>query len=146
MMRETPQDKQRELKLIRAFAKLLNLNYQQNMTHTKYRIDGWLYDNKKNVKAWLECKWYGDGKKAYLAMNPPKFNELIQLSIITNIKSYFIVREQGRWGYIQLHSGKETTAKYQIIIAGGTPNGRKPNPDDIEPLVKFDYHQVQWNK
>lgn len=146
MLRETKQDKRNELKLIKAFANLTSLNYQQNMTHTKYRIDGWLYDNNKSVKAWLECKWYGDNKKAYLAMNPPKFKELVLLSMITGVKSYFIIREHGRWGYIKIHSGNEITAKYSTVIAGGTPKGRKPNPDDIEPLIKFDYSQVRWQE
>jgi hypothetical protein len=146
MLRETKQDKQKELKLIKAFANLTSLNYQQNMTHTKYRIDGWLYDNDKTVKAWLECKWYGENKKAYLAMNPPKFNELVMLSKTTGIKSYFIIREHGRWGYIQIHSGDKITAKYSVVIAGGTPKGRIANPDDIEPLIRFDYSQVRWQK
>jgi hypothetical protein len=79
-------------------------------------------------------------------LNVPKYAELINLSEMTGLPSYFVFREQGKWGYIVLHTGSNKAATFSVIQTGGTPKGRTPNPDDIEPLIKFDKSCIQWQE
>ena len=151
-MRETAQDKVREEKLLRIMSEHLGCHYWQNPNLIKYRLDGWFYkpkfegDNKGSMVGCAECKWYGDGKTAFCALNVPKYAELINLSEMTGLPSYFVFREQGKWGYIVLHTGSNKAATFSVIQTGGTPKGRTPNPDDIEPLIKFDKSCIQWQE
>ena len=54
------------------------------------------------------------------------------------------VREENRFGYIVIHDGVMHRAKFKVVQTGGTAKGRKPNPDDIEPLIMFDKSQIIW--
>jgi|TARA_R110000803_G_scaffold195240_1_gene258430 hypothetical protein len=147
MLRETEDDLKHEGTLAKAMASLLFCTASK--AHAKYRIDGWFHQGNE-LKGFFECKWYTDNKKAFAMLNIPKFKELIDLSEITKKSSFLLVREKlkkdvgGRWGYIELHNGKEVCCKYECKIAGGTPPGRKPLPDDVEPLIVFDYKEINW--
>jgi hypothetical protein len=149
-LRETAQDRTREKKLLRIMSEHLGCSFWQNPNLVKYRLDGWFYNESYNgsckgdMIGWAECKWYGDNKTAFCALNVPKYMELINISSLTKLPSYFIFREQGRWGYLILHNGVQTIAEFTVVQTGGTPKGRPPNPDDIEPLIKFDKSYVQW--
>lgn len=143
MLRETEQDKLHQTKLLEAFAKFKKLSYNQFPSNSgKYRIDGYLYDNDNNIKAWVECKWYS--KEAYCYLNIPKYNELLQLSINTSQPSYLLFRVPGRWGWITIHTGHELGAEYKIQHKGGTQKGRATNVDDVEPLVVLDKKYIVW--
>ena len=149
-MRETPTDRVKEKKLLSAMASTLNCQYSQSPNLKKYRIDGWFHDGKDSTSkgkmlGWAECKWYGDGKTAFCALNVPKYMELVQLSLITMLPSYFIFREDGRFGYLVVHDGIMPRAKFDVMQDGGTAKGRTPNPDDIEPLIKFHKKHIVWN-
>jgi len=148
-MRETQRDRHKENKLLYAMASHLGCQYKQSPNINKYRIDGWFYNNGisgNEMMGWAECKWYGDGKKAYCALNVPKYGELINLSKLTLLPSYFIFREEGRFGYIIVHDGTMHRAKFKVMQAGGTAKGRTPNADDIEPLIMFDKSEIKWGK
>ena len=142
--RETTEDLIRQKRLFEVFSKRLNVNYKQFSSYSKkYRIDGFCYhSNTKDIASWVECKWYSS--KAHYYLNIPKFKELIQLSDITLLPSYFLFREYERWGYILLHDGKKMRCNYKVKLAGGTPKGRVVNEDDIEPLIVLDTKNVVW--
>lgn len=140
--RETQEDLLRQKRLFEVFSKRLNVKYKQFSSHSKkYRIDGFCYKNN-SIYSWVECKWYS--KKAHCYLNIPKFKELIQLSDITLLPSYFLFREYDKWGYILLHDGKNIVCNYTVKLAGGTPEGRAPNEDDIEPLIVLDKKNIVW--
>jgi hypothetical protein len=69
---------------------------------------------------------------------------LIQLCQITKLSGYFIFRELGRWGYMILHDGINPVARFQTVLAGGTPPNRARNDDDIEPLLKLNEQEAIW--
>ena len=146
--RETEMDRRKEAKLLAAMAQNLGCQYNQNPNTHKYKIDGWFYQpsqhdpDKGKIVGWAECKWYN--KKAHFYINPPKYAELIQLCQITKLSGYFIFRESGRWGYMILHDGINPVARFQTVLAGGTPPNRAPNDDDIEPLLKLNEQEAIW--
>lgn len=142
--RETTEDLIRQKRLFEVFSNSLNVNYKQFSSYSKkYRIDGFCYNsNTKDIINWVECKWYTT--KAHCYLNIPKFKELIDLSEITSLPSYFLFREYERWGYILLHDGKKIRCNYKVKLAGGTPKGRVVNEDDIEPLILLDTNNIVW--
>ena len=142
--RETKQDLKKQQRLFEVFSKRMNLSYNQFSSFSKkYRIDGYCYDDKdKKIACWIECKWYN--KKAHCFLNVPKFKELVKLSETTLLPSYLLFREHEKWGYILLHSGKNITCKYTVKLMGGTPKGRTPNDDDIEPLIILNKEDIVW--
>lgn len=148
-MRENSSDRIKEQKLLGSMADFLKCNYMQSPNLKKYRIDGWFHKGEQSTSrgemiGWAECKWYGDGKKAFCALNVPKYMELIHLSETTLLPSYFIFREQGKFGYIVIHDGVMHRAKFTVWQTGGTAKGRTPNSDDIEPLIMFDKQEIKW--
>lgn len=148
-MRETSSDRSHEQRLLVAMARRLKSQYKQSPNLKKYRLDGWFHDGKEpdsrgNMIGWAECKWYGDGKKAFCALNVPKYMEMVHLSQTTMLPSYFIFREEKRVGYIVVHDGIMHRAKFKVVQTGGTAKGRTPNPDDIEPLIMFEKQEIQW--
>ena len=146
-MRETKEDLKHEGMLANTMAEILYA--KASKAHAKYRIDGWFHQNK-NLIGWFECKWYSQGHKAFAMLNVPKFKELVDLAELTGKPSYFLMREKqgpdvpGRMGYILIHDGKKIQCQYECKIAGGTPPGRKPLPDDVEPLIIFSYSEIVW--
>ena len=141
--RETQTDRTKEHKLLEAMAGHLECNFKQNPNTHKYSIDGWFYSKTENpakglMLGWAECKWYTG--KAHCFLNVAKYSELMNLSLHSGLPSYFIVREPGRWGYINLTYELGTMCVHE----GGTPAGREPNEDDIEPLIKLDSDSIRW--
>lgn len=148
-MRETKADKSHEERLLIAMARHLGCTHKQSPNLKKYRLDGWFHngaepDSRGDMLGWAECKWYGDNKKAFCALNVPKYMEMVNLSQTTMLPSYFIFRENNRFGYIVVHDGLMHRAKFKVSQAGGTAKGRQPNPDDIEPLIMFDKSEIIW--
>jgi len=138
MLRETKQDRINQERLFKVFAEKKGWKYRMfPSTAKKYRIDGYFYDDKNNVKCWVECKWYSG--KAYLMLNVPKYNELKSLTASTFYPSILLFREGDKWGWIVVGSSKP-----KIKVMGGTPKGRTPNEDDIEPLVVFNRSDIVW--
>ena len=136
--RETEEDKRKQRRLFEVFAKHKGMNFKEFSPKSgKYRIDGFLYNHNNTITAWVECKWYNG--KAHLYLNVAKYNELISLSNISDAPSYLLFREGNRWGFVKIGDcgGK-------IKLAGGTPKGRKPNKDDVEPLVCLDREDIIW--
>jgi hypothetical protein len=146
MKRETPDDRKREERLLQVMADHLGLSYKQNPNTNKYKIDGWfLHDQgygKGLLAGWAECKWYTG--KPHLFLNVPKYMELIDLARVSGVPSYFIVRKESSWGYAVLHDGYSLSAKVFPVVDGGTPPGREPNEDDIEPLIMIFEEHVRW--
>jgi len=143
VLRETKKDRVKQTRLLDVFSSKLDCAYGQfKSTSNKYRIDGYLYDDDKNIKAWVECKWYN--KKAHLFINPPKFIELTNLSEKTKLPSYFLFREGDFWGYILIHDGNEIVCNYTVRLCGGTPQGREVNDDDVEPLIVLAHDDIIW--
>ena len=142
-IRETEEDLRKQKRLFEVFSKQKKLYYSQFSSFSKkYRIDGFCYDQNKNIKCWVECKWYNNNAHCYL--NVPKFKELIDLSETTLLPSYFLFREYDRWGYIMIHDGFNIVCKYNTKLTGGTPNGREANPDDIEPIIVLNKENIIW--
>jgi hypothetical protein len=142
-LRETEADKKRQTRLFEVFSSHKELNFGQfSSSNKKYRIDGYLYDESKNIRAWVECKWYNN--RAHCFLNVPKYKELISLSSTTTQPSFLLFREHNKWGYICLHTGLEKGATYDIRLTGGTPKGRVINEDDIEPLVVLHKKFITW--
>ena len=141
---ETPLSRKRELKLIRAIAGYMGVDYGQVPPDSgKYLIDGWLHKNGR-VVAWLECKWTSDGSRCFAHLNAPKFAELCLLAALYKCHSYYIVREEGKWGYAIIHDGSRCMFDREVRITGGTPAHRPPNDDDIEPCVKIPKSEITW--
>ena len=55
-----------------------------------------------------------------------------------------LFREHDKWGYILIHDGKQIVCNYSVKLLGGTPNGRVPNEDDIEPLIALNKKNIVW--
>ena len=144
--RETPDDRKREERLLQVMAEHLGFSYKQNPNTNKYKIDGWFYHDQGGGKGllagWAECKWYTG--KPHLFLNVPKYMELIDLARVSGVPSYFIVRKKSSWGYAVLHDGHSISAKVFPVVDGGTPPGREPNEDDIEPLIMVVEESVRW--
>jgi len=142
--RETKTDLIKQKRLFEVFSKHLSSSYNQfSSSSKKYRIDGYCYNPvDTNIICWVECKWYN--KKAHCFLNVPKFKELITLSETTLLPSYLLFREYKRWGYIPLHNGRNIVCDYKVKLAGGTPEGRVPNDDDIEPLISLSRDNIVW--
>ena len=143
MIRETKQDRSNQKRILDAFANKMSLDYMEfSDMSRKYKIDA-CFTKGGNIVAWAECKWYTN--KAHLYLNVPKFLELHHLSEHTGLPSYFLFRENDRIGCIVINNPKkQTRAKKQLIIGGGTQKGRVRNDDDIEPLFKLDKDDVNW--
>ncbi len=140
--RETKQDLVKQTRLFEVFSKHIKSSFNQfSSFSSKYRIDGYCY-NDKEIVCWVECKWYNNN--AHCLLNVPKFNELIQLSETTMLPSYLVFREHNKWGFILLHDGNNIICSYTTKLMGGTPKGRTPNIDDVEPLICLDKSNIEW--
>lgn len=140
---ESPESRKKELQLLRTLAGHLGFGYQQFPPSSgKYRIDGCVLVDRF-VMGWVEAKWY-PGKSGFCALNVPKFDELIRLSETSCKPSYFVYRIEGRCGFIKLHDGFNLTFEPVVQLAGGTPDHRAANDDDIEPLVMLPKEKTEW--
>ena len=142
--RETKEDLKKQRRLLEVFSNLCEVDFNQFPSFSKkYRIDGYLYDKRtKDIISGVECKWYNG--KAHCFLNVPKFQELVSLSSISGLPSYLLFREYDKWGYILIHDGKQIVCNYSVKLLGGTPNGRVPNEDDIEPLIALNKKDIVW--
>lgn len=140
-LRETKQDRSNQERLFIALSEKVGCQFKQFQSNGKYRIDGYLYNGRKII-AWIECKWYNS--KAFCGLNVPKYEELVSLSERHKIPSYLLIREGDKWGAILIHDGEQVRAETMLMHTGGTPPGRKANPDDIEPIVKFENTAIKW--
>jgi hypothetical protein len=137
---ETPETRAKEARLLKAVAARFEASYHQLPSNSaKWRIDGCLIKNGA-VAAWVECKWYGDGKKAMCWMNVAKYMEMRTLKATFGVPCLFVFREDGRWGFIDMGFDDRPPK-----ILGGTPSHREANDDDYEPLIALDKSKVIYS-
>ena len=142
MLRETPEDLKNEAEILDALCQKFSCQWRKLGNGGKYRIDAVLY-RKTGVGGFAEVKDYKN--KLHLLMNIPKYVEGTRLAEVTEKPFIFVFRHQGKVGYIKVHGGGAwSDIKPELVMAGGTPPGREPNPDDIEPLFKFKPEDVIW--
>jgi hypothetical protein len=137
--RETPQDKANEENILKLLARHRGCDYQQVMTLGKYKIDGWLHQDKR-VLAWVECKWLT--KEGFYGLNVPKFIEGCELAAHTDTPFLYACRVPGKVGLLEVHNGAWSAVDADLRLAGGR---REPqNWDDIEPMMMFDPSLLTW--
>lgn len=129
--------------LLKALANYIGAdNYAKFADHSrKYRIDGCLYNNNKQVVAFAECKWYTS--HSYLWINIPKYNEMKLLCETTGLNGYFVFREPSKCGFLTLFRGSRQITPHKTIWAGGTPKHRDTQHDDYEPLLQLE-RKIEW--
>lgn len=140
--RETSDDLHAEAEILDHIAAQSNCEWRKLGNGGKYRIDAVMHRGSE-VKAWFEVKDYKRG--LFLGLNVPKYIEGCNLATVTAIPFVFGFRHEGRIGIIKIHSGgpfEDLTP--ELRMAGGTPQGRKPNPDDVEPMYMFSHKDVRW--
>jgi len=140
-MRETPEDRKKEHKILAVMAKEFECTYQKVETLGKYKIDAWLHTGS-NVKAWVECKWLG--KEGFYGVHVPKYIEGCRLSITAGIPFIYAFRVPGKVGYIVVHNGTEEAFSPKFTRCGGTEEGREKKWDDIEPMMMFPARHIKW--
>lgn len=142
VLRETKKDLELEAEVLDYFCSQRGIQWEKLGNGSKYRIDAVLLQGK-DVVGWAEVKNYDAG--LFLGLNLPKYIEGCKLAEVTQKPFLFIIRHQGRIGYVKVHGGGawsdlDVTLKY----CGGTPKGRDPLPDDIEPMYLIDRSEVRW--
>lgn len=141
-LRETPQDLKREAEILDALCHKFKCDWKKLGNGGKYRIDAVLHRGAV-VDAFAEVKDYKTALHLY--MNVPKYLEGMRIAEATQKPFLFIVRYQGKIGYIKAHGGGAwSDVQANVIMGGGTPPGRKPNPDDVEPLMQFNPMDIKW--
>ena len=149
MLRETAADLQAEAEILDLYCSRYGFSWRKLGNGGKYRIDAVITDGDV-VCAWVEVKDYRN-RKPYLGLNVPKFMEGVQLSQFTGLPFLLILRhtlDQGdeqivRLGALNLcENGMQRDGL--LVMAGGTPPGRQPLPDDIEPMYRFHLADVCW--
>ena len=141
-MRETDGDLKKEVRILKRTAHHFGMEWFSFPSNQgKYRIDGYLYEGNM-IRYWVECKWLsGEGFKS---LNVPKYVEGCGLARETSCPFLYVFRAPGKLGYITVHSGVWSDAGAQFLLAGGTPPGRDPNWDDIEPMAMFNNAPITW--
>lgn len=141
-LRETPEDLKREGEILDALCRKFNCQWKKLGNGGKYRIDAVLYRNR-DIAAFVEVKDYKTGLHLY--MNVQKYIEGVRIAEATQKPFLLVIRHQGKVGYIKVHGGGAwADVQPNVIMGGGTPPGRQPNPDDIEPLMQFDSIDINW--
>lgn len=142
VMRETPEDLEREASILDELCHNFKCGWKKLGNGGKYRIDAVIFRGE-NIAAFAEVKHYP--KRLHLLMNVAKYIEGVRIAEVTGKPFLFIVRHEDRVGYIKVHSGGPySDIQADIIMGGGTPPGREPNPDDVEPLMRFNPVDVIW--
>jgi hypothetical protein len=156
-LRETVEDKKKEEVILRALVWHFNKqnvnqneshSYQQVMTHGKYKIDGWVYNQNAEITHWVECKALS--KEGFYGVNFPKYIEGVNLareSGLPFLYAFCVKSQKGnkKIGYFTVHNGIWEDCKQNLNRCGGTPPGRSPNWDDIEPMMMFiDATEINW--
>jgi len=140
-MRETQSDLKNEADILGRFCQSMKCEWAKLGNGGKYRIDSVLFRGNIPV-AWVEVKDYKAG--LFLGLNVPKYIEGCELSNYTQIPFFLLFRHEGEIGYLKIHNGAWPHAEARLLMAGGTPKGRQPLPDDVEPMFLFDDSQVEW--
>lgn len=140
--RETGDDLVAEAEILDVIAQSGGFEWNKLGNGSKYRIDAVLHRNNK-PEAWIEIKDYK--KRLFLGLNVPKFIEGCELAQTTAIPFIFGFRHDGRIGVIKVHGGGAySDLTPELRMAGGTPKGRTPLPDDYEPMYLFNETDVRW--
>ena len=139
-MRQTQQDLQNEGEILAIAASKWGSVGVKLPEGGKYRLDAVLLDGS-DIKAWVEIKDYS---KPFIGLNIPKYLEGMLIAQMTGITFLFIIRLDGRVGYIKLHDGLVACEPPRYQYAGGTPKGREPLPDDVEPMAMFTKESFKW--
>ena len=140
-MRETEDDLRAEREILTDLAIRWRCNWRKLGNGGKYRIDAVL-EREREIMMWVEVKDYSHDR--FVGMNIPKYMEGCQLAALTGHPFYQIIRVDGRLGIVRIHDGLTSMAPPKYMIAGGTPVGREPLPDDIEPMAMFDKSLIRW--
>ncbi len=141
-LRETSEDLKAEAEILNYIGEATGYDWQKLGNGGKYRIDAVMHQDAE-PKAWIEVKDYKKG--LYLGLNVPKHMEGCKLAEVTAIPFIFGFRHEGRIGLIKVHGGGAySDLNPTLRMAGGTPAGRAPNPDDYEPMYMFDKGDVRW--
>jgi len=140
-MRETSNDLAMEKEILDAVCFKWHCGWRKLGNGGKYRVDAVLQEGPE-IRAWVEVKDYSSPK--FIGMNIPKYMEGVALAKVTGCTFMLLIRVAGRIGYIRLHDGLDTLAPPKFIVTGGTPAGKTPLPDDIEPMAMFDQTVVRW--
>lgn len=140
--RETQDDLNAEAEILDYIAKKSDCEWRKLGNGGKYRIDAVMHSGG-DVRAWFEVKDYK--RSLFLGLNVPKYIEGCNLATATAIPFIFGFRYEGKVGIIKIHGGGPfEDVSPQLRMAGGTPKGRKPNPDDVEPMYMFSEDDVRW--
>jgi len=147
IVRETARDKEKELETLTKFCaqfgstprKLASI-YSSEQSR-KYRIDAVMLDGNE-IKAWVEVKNYS--RSGFLGLNIVKYKEGTDLAKLTGIPFLMVISIAGRIGWIKLHDGLVFCIPPQYKMAGGTPKGKEPLHDDIEPMAMFSEDLIRW--
>lgn len=140
-MRETAQDLINEADILDTFCEDFDLQWAKLGNGGKYRIDAVLFRDT-TIKAWVEVKDYK--RRLFLGLNAAKYKEGCDLAILSKIPFLLIFRYESRVGYVVAHNGTEFDCSVELRMAGGTPKGREPLPDDFEPIFIFSKKQIKW--
>lgn len=140
--RETEDDLRKEAGLLDHFCKMRDIEWKKLGNGAKYRIDAVLLKGK-DVVGWAEVKNYDAG--LFLGLNVQKYIEGCALAQETEKPFLFIFSHNRRVGYLKVHGGGAySDLEKRLKYCGGTPKGRMPLPDDIEPMFLFDEKDVRW--
>ena len=142
MMRETQEDLAQEAAILDAFCSEWRCTWRKLGNGGKYRIDAVLERNGE-VVAWAEVKSHGG---SFAGLNVPKYMEMYHLGQLTGVPAFFLLSRGGRLGYITVWDQVWVGAEPTLKVTGGTPAGRKPLPDDIEPMMMFKDSDIKWVK
>jgi hypothetical protein len=142
MLRETEQDLINEAMVLDHFANKYGAKWTKLGNGAKYRIDA-AYQRDGKVVAWAEVKVYKT-KSPFLGVNVPKMIEGCQLALFTGKPFFLLFHHNQRFGMVKISDGEQVLSSPKLRIAGGTPPGRKPLGDDIEPMFKYSELDIKW--
>ena len=139
--RENSEDLEREAAILDWVGKRKRWQWRKLGNGGKYRIDA-CFHQAEQMFAWVEVKAHGG---SFCGMNVPKYIEGCNLSSWTEKPFYFIFSREDKIGVINVWEHGMPTISPVLQVTGGTPPGRDPLPDDIEPMMMFnDNHVKAW--
>jgi hypothetical protein len=139
-MRETTEDLANEAEICEFFASKWKCEWRKLGNGGKYRIDAVLHRGK-DIKVFVEAKAH---KTSFMGLNLPKYMEMCELGIETGLPVYFLIRRNDEYGFIPVWDKTWKGVTPTLEMTGGTPPGREPLPDDVEPMMMFTDEDVTW--